>query len=134
MLLPFTRDTSSPCALYLKTLPHAYLFPQTSMILFSRYFRLAKGFSMNSALERSATIVDAPDLAPETAHFFITEAGISDDEVIKYPENSKEKKKTLKNEKQEDNKSDFELISASEDEKNTISIKKKTTKKSSRKK
>jgi hypothetical protein len=53
------------------------------------HFRIqfkAKGFSMNSSLERTATIVDAPDLAPESAQFFITEAGISDTETISYDE------------------------------------------------
>ncbi|MHA1728805.1 MAG: DNA repair and recombination protein RadA, partial [Promethearchaeota archaeon] len=40
----------------------------------------AKGFSMNSSLERTGVIVDAPDLPPDSANFFITEAGISDNE------------------------------------------------------
>jgi DNA repair protein RadA len=44
------------------------------------------GFSANSSLERTATVVDAPDLAPESTNFFITEAGISDSEVVVYPD------------------------------------------------
>jgi DNA repair protein RadA len=51
------------------------------------HFRIqfkTKGFSANTSLERTAIIVDAPDLAPETTSFFITEAGISDDEKITY--------------------------------------------------
>lgn len=57
------------------------------------HFRIqfkAKGFSMNSSLERTATIVDAPDLAPESAQFFITEAGISDTETISYDSEEEE--------------------------------------------
>ena len=53
------------------------------------HFRIqfkTKGFSSNQSLERKATIVDAPDLAPESAMFFITEAGISDEEKIDYPD------------------------------------------------
>ena len=51
------------------------------------HFRIqfkTKGFSANTSLERTAIIVDAPDLAPEVASFFITEAGISDTEKIVY--------------------------------------------------
>jgi RecA/RadA recombinase len=51
------------------------------------HFRIqfkTKGFSANTSLERTAIIVDAPDLAPEVASFFITEAGISDTEKITY--------------------------------------------------
>lgn len=43
-----------------------------------------KGFSANSSLERTAVIVDAPDLPPESCKFFITPAGISDTEKIDY--------------------------------------------------
>jgi DNA repair protein RadA len=53
------------------------------------HFRIqfkTKGFSANNSLLRTATIVDAPDLAPESAEFYITEAGISDDETITYPD------------------------------------------------
>jgi DNA repair protein RadA len=42
------------------------------------------GFAANTSLERQGTIVDAPDLPPETASFFITEAGISDTETVLY--------------------------------------------------
>nr|QEE17759.1 DNA repair and recombination protein RadA [Candidatus Prometheoarchaeum syntrophicum] len=51
------------------------------------HFRIqfkTKGFSANTSLERSAIIVDAPDLPPEVASFFITEAGISDSEKVEY--------------------------------------------------
>ncbi len=51
------------------------------------HFRIkfkTKGFQSNSSLERTAVIVDAPDLAPESATFYITEAGICDDETITY--------------------------------------------------
>ena len=34
----------------------------------------------------------APDLPPESANFFITEAGISDEEIIVYPNENKKKK------------------------------------------
>jgi len=97
------------------------------------HFRIefkAKGFSMNSALERTATIVDAPDLPPESANFFITEAGISDEEIIVYP-NGNKKKKTARAETSKSD-LDFELVSASEEEKPLP--KKKTTKKKSSKK
>ena len=39
-----------------------------------------KGFSSNNSLKRRAIIVDAPDLPPEEAEFFITSAGIADTE------------------------------------------------------
>jgi len=39
-----------------------------------------KGFSSNSSLKRRAVIVDAPDLPPEEAEFFITSVGIADTE------------------------------------------------------
>lgn len=68
------------------------------------HFRLqfkAKGFQANSSLERTGIIVDAPDLAPEEAHFFITEAGIADTETIEYPvlKSMKPKKKTTSKKK-----------------------------------
>nr|MDO8109167.1 hypothetical protein [Candidatus Sigynarchaeota archaeon] len=49
-----------------------------------RYRLKAKGASYNETLERSITVVDSVDLAPGTATFFITEAGIADDEKIAY--------------------------------------------------
>ncbi|MHA1888997.1 MAG: DNA repair and recombination protein RadA [Promethearchaeota archaeon] len=63
------------------------------------HFRIqfkTKGFSANTSLERTAIIVDAPDLAPEVATFFITEAGISDTEKVEYllDENEPVKKST----------------------------------------
>jgi DNA repair protein RadA len=65
------------------------------------HFRIqfkTKGFSANNSLLRTATIVDAPDLPPESAEFYITEAGISDDESITYPDakTTKGGKKTAK--------------------------------------
>jgi DNA repair protein RadA len=42
------------------------------------------GFAANASLERTATIVDAPDLAPESATFFITAAGIADTEAVDF--------------------------------------------------
>ena len=39
-----------------------------------------KGFSSNNSLKRRAVIVDAPDLPPEEAEFFITSVGIADTE------------------------------------------------------
>ncbi|MCP4763065.1 MAG: DNA repair and recombination protein RadA [archaeon] len=101
------------------------------------HFRIqfkAKGFSMNSSLERTAVIVDAPDLPPEEAHFFITEAGIADTEEIKYPDELK-KKTIKKNERKE--KESFELVSASSSDggdKTNIKKSKKTTKKTTKKK
>ncbi len=47
----------------------------------------SKGFSMNSSLERTATIVDAVDVPPESCNFFITDKGICDEEE---PEFAKE--------------------------------------------
>jgi RecA/RadA recombinase len=44
------------------------------------------GFSANASLERTATIVDAPDVPPNSATFWITEAGISDSETVVYPD------------------------------------------------
>jgi len=39
-----------------------------------------KGFSSNNSLKRRAIIVDAPDLPPEEAEFYITSVGIADTE------------------------------------------------------
>ncbi len=39
-----------------------------------------KGFSSNNSLKRRAVIVDAPDLPPEEAEFYITNVGIADTE------------------------------------------------------
>ncbi len=44
-----------------------------------------KGFSANPSLKRTAVIVDAPDLAPEDAEFFITAVGVADSEKIDIP-------------------------------------------------
>ena len=45
-----------------------------------------KGFSSNNSLKRRAIIVDAPDLPPEEAEFFITAVGIADTENGDVPE------------------------------------------------
>lgn len=45
-----------------------------------------KGFSSNNSLKRRAIIVDAPDLPPEEAEFFITSVGIADTEKAEVPE------------------------------------------------
>ncbi|MBD3253789.1 MAG: DNA repair and recombination protein RadA [Candidatus Lokiarchaeota archaeon] len=45
-----------------------------------------KGFSANSSLKRKAIIVDAADLPPEEAEFFITPLGIADTEEIELPD------------------------------------------------
>ena len=45
-----------------------------------------KGFSSNNSLKRKAIIVDAPDLPPEEAEFFITSVGIADTEKADVPE------------------------------------------------
>lgn len=45
-----------------------------------------KGFSSNSSLKRRAIIVDAPDLPPEEAEFYITSVGIADNEKGEVPE------------------------------------------------
>jgi DNA repair protein RadA len=45
-----------------------------------------KGFSSNNSLKRRAIIVDAPDLPPEEAEFFITSVGIADTEKGDVPE------------------------------------------------
>jgi DNA repair protein RadA len=45
-----------------------------------------KGFSANSSLKRRAVIVDAPDLPPDEAEFFITAAGIADTEKVELPD------------------------------------------------
>jgi len=44
-----------------------------------------KGFSSNNSLKRRAVIVDAPDLPPEEAEFFITSVGIADTENAEIP-------------------------------------------------
>ena len=49
-----------------------------------RYRLRAKGASYNETLERYITVVDSVDLAPGTATFCITEAGIADDVKIAY--------------------------------------------------
>ncbi|HME51041.1 MAG TPA: DNA repair and recombination protein RadA [Candidatus Lokiarchaeia archaeon] len=49
-----------------------------------RYRLKAKGASFNETLERFITVVDSVDLAPGTAQFVITEAGIADDAKIVY--------------------------------------------------
>ena len=45
-----------------------------------------KGFSSNNSLKRRAIIVDAPDLPPEEAEFYITNVGIADTEKGEVPE------------------------------------------------
>ncbi len=45
-----------------------------------------KGFSANNSLKRRAIIVDAPDLPPDEAEFFITNVGIADTEKGEVPE------------------------------------------------
>lgn len=45
----------------------------------------AKGFQKSQSLERTAIIMDAPDLPPDDCKFFITEAGVSDEERVTYP-------------------------------------------------
>ena len=45
-----------------------------------------KGFSSNNSLKRRAIIVDAPDLPPEEAEFYITSVGIADTEKGEIPE------------------------------------------------
>jgi len=72
------------------------------------HFRISlrsKGFSMNSSLERTATICDAPDLPPETATFFITEAGVSDTATVNYESSEYD---------QEQSSNEFELVAANE--------------------
>nr|MDO8088649.1 DNA repair and recombination protein RadA [Candidatus Sigynarchaeum springense] len=49
-----------------------------------RYRVKAKGFSYNEGLVRFITVVDSVDLAPGTAEFYITEAGIADQEKVVY--------------------------------------------------
>lgn len=81
------------------------------------HFRIqfkARGFSMNSSLERTATIVDAPDLAPESANFFITEAGVADTETITYPKLENKENKSKKTKKSTKDSEGFELVSANE--------------------
>jgi len=45
-----------------------------------------KGFSSNNSLKRRAIIVDAPDLPPDEAEFYITSVGIADTEKGEVPE------------------------------------------------
>ncbi len=45
-----------------------------------------KGFSANNSLKRRAVIVDAPDLPPDEAEFYITAVGIADTEKGEVPE------------------------------------------------
>jgi DNA repair protein RAD51 len=45
-----------------------------------------KGFSSNNSLKRRAVIVDAPDLPPEQAEFFITGAGVADTDKVDLPD------------------------------------------------
>ena len=55
------------------------------------HFRLmfkTKGFSSNNSLKRRAIIVDAPDLPPEEAEFYITSVGIADTETAEMPQGS----------------------------------------------
>ncbi len=55
------------------------------------HFRImfkTKGFSSNNSLKRRAIIVDAPDLPPEEAEFFITGLGVADTDQVDIP-NSK---------------------------------------------
>ncbi len=52
------------------------------------HFRMefkTKGFSSNQSLARRARIVDAPDLPPDEAEFFITASGIADTEKVDLP-------------------------------------------------
>ena len=60
-----------------------------NIIAHGAHFRLmfkTKGFSSNNSLKRRAIIVDAPDLPPEEAEFFITSVGIADTETAEIPE------------------------------------------------
>jgi len=45
-----------------------------------------KGFSANNSLKRRAVIVDAPDLPPEEAEFYITGAGVADTDKVDLPD------------------------------------------------
>ncbi|MFW9819638.1 MAG: DNA repair and recombination protein RadA [Candidatus Thorarchaeota archaeon] len=47
-----------------------------------------KGFSSNNSLKRRAVIVDAPDLPPEEAEFYITGAGVADTDKVDLPKSS----------------------------------------------
>lgn len=47
-----------------------------------------KGFSSNNSLQRRAIIVDAPDLPPEEAEFYITGVGIADTDQVNLSESS----------------------------------------------
>ncbi|MFX0002953.1 MAG: DNA repair and recombination protein RadA [Candidatus Hodarchaeota archaeon] len=44
-----------------------------------------KGFSSNNSLQRRAVIVDAPDLPPEEAEFYITGVGVADTDQVDIP-------------------------------------------------
>jgi DNA repair protein RadA len=92
------------------------------------HFRIqfkAKGFSMNSSLERTAVIVDAPDLPPESVHFFITDAGICDDEEPEFAKEPIGKSNPAP---------EIELISAADMDEPVKKTVKKTTKKKTTKK
>jgi transcription termination factor NusA len=55
------------------------------------HFRImfkTKGFSSNNSLKRRAIIVDAPDLPPEEAEFYITGLGVADTDNIELPESA----------------------------------------------
>ena len=59
-----------------------------NIIAHGAHFRLmfkTKGFSSNNSLKRRAVIVDAPDLPPEEAEFYITSVGIADTETAEIP-------------------------------------------------
>ena len=45
-----------------------------------------KGFSANNSLKRKGVIVDAPDLPPSECEFFITAAGLADEDKVDIPE------------------------------------------------
>jgi hypothetical protein len=45
-----------------------------------------KGFSSNNSLQRRAVIVDAPDLPPDEAEFYITGAGVADTDKVEIPD------------------------------------------------
>jgi RecA/RadA recombinase len=53
------------------------------------HFRImfkTKGFSSNNSLKRRAVIVDAPDLPPEEAEFYITGTGVADTDKVDLPD------------------------------------------------
>ncbi|MFX1377915.1 MAG: DNA repair and recombination protein RadA [Promethearchaeota archaeon] len=47
-----------------------------------------KGFSSNSSLQRRAIIVDAPDLPPDEAEFYITGVGVADTDKVELSEST----------------------------------------------